>query len=184
MYFEAVCRDIRGISNICFTKHDHQLVKQVFFNYIKCKRSPKITKLVEVSCDHIWRCLGFRHRTSQLARKLLNFLPQPLHAMTRHLNKFHDFRTSFAFYIIKKLFFNKFVVMFRETDVRNFTNVPAHSLKIHSKTWIPFFQSLNSNISCTCSSNLLFSEKMQVNKINSRNIAKSYKKVPNFNMCL
>jgi hypothetical protein len=27
-----------------------------------------------------------------------------------------------------------------------------------------------------------FSRKMQVNKINSRNIAKSYKKVPNWNM--
>ena len=111
--------------------------------------------------DHMWRCLGFRHRTSQLARKLLNFLPQPLHAMTRHLDKFRDFRTSFAFYIIKKHFFNKLVVMFRETDVRNFTNVPAHGLKIHSKTWIPFFESLNSNISCTCSSNLLFREKFK-----------------------
>ena len=78
--------------------------------------------------------LGFRHRTSQLARKLLNFVPQPLHTMTRQLDKFRDFRTSFAFYIIKKHFFNKLVVMFRETDVRNFTNVPAHGLKIHSKT--------------------------------------------------
>ena len=84
--------------------------------------------------DGARRCLGFRHRTSQLARKLLNFLPQPLHAMIRHLDKFHDFRTSFAFYIIKKHLFNKLVVMFRETDVRNFTNVPAHGLKIHSKT--------------------------------------------------
>ena len=26
VYFEAVCRDIHEISNICFTKHDHQLV--------------------------------------------------------------------------------------------------------------------------------------------------------------
>ena len=105
--------------------------------------------------------LNFRHRTSQLAQKLLNFLSQPLHAMTRHLDKFRDFWTSFAFYIIKKHFFNKLVVMFRETDVRNFTNVPAHGLKIHSKTWIPFFESLNSNISCTCSSNLLFREKIK-----------------------
>ena len=28
----------------------------------------------------MWRCLGFRHPTSQLARSLLNFLPQPTHA--------------------------------------------------------------------------------------------------------
>ena len=39
--------------------------------------------------------------SSQLAWKLLNFLPQPLHAMTRHLYKFRDFWTSFSFYIIK-----------------------------------------------------------------------------------
>ena len=31
VYFEAVCRDIREISNIYFTKHDQQLVKKVFF---------------------------------------------------------------------------------------------------------------------------------------------------------
>ena len=53
VYFEAVCRDIREISNIYFMKHDHQLVKKVFFNYIKCKRSPKIMKLVEVSCHRM-----------------------------------------------------------------------------------------------------------------------------------
>ena len=156
-----MCRDIREISNICFTKHDHQLVKKVFLiiynankvrksrnlsrcRVIACRGCGKKFRSFRASCDvrclkprhlrHMWRCLGFRHRTSQLARKHLNFLPQPLHAMTRHLDKFCDFRTSFAFYIIKKHFFNKLVVMFRETDVRNFTNVPAHGLKIHSKT--------------------------------------------------
>jgi hypothetical protein len=80
------------------------------------------------------RCLGFRHHTSQRARNLLNFLPQPLHAMTRHLDKFHDFWTPFAFYIIKKHFFNKLVVMFREEHVQNFTCVPAYGLEIHSET--------------------------------------------------
>ena len=65
----------------------------------------------------LWRCLGFRHHMSQLTRKPIIFLPQPLRAMTRHLDKFHDFRTSFAFYIIKKHFFNKLVVMFHEIDV-------------------------------------------------------------------
>jgi inhibitor of KinA sporulation pathway (predicted exonuclease) len=53
VYFEAVCRDIREISNIFFTKHD-QLVKKVFFNYIKCKRSPKIIKLCRgVMSSHV-----------------------------------------------------------------------------------------------------------------------------------
>ena len=46
------------------------------------------------------RGLGFWHPTSQLARNLLNFLPQPPHAITRRLDKFRDFWTSFAFYII------------------------------------------------------------------------------------
>ena len=35
-----------------------------------------------------------------LARNLYNFLPRPPHVITRRLDKFHDFRTSFAFYII------------------------------------------------------------------------------------
>ena len=40
---------------------------------------------------HMWRCLGFWHPTSQLARNILNFLPQPPHAITRCLDKFCDF---------------------------------------------------------------------------------------------
>ena len=40
------------------------------------------------------------HRTWQLARNLLKFLSQPPHVISRHLDKFHDFRTSFAFYRI------------------------------------------------------------------------------------
>ena len=38
--------------------------------------------------------------TWQLMRHLLNFLPQPPHMISWHLIKFHDFRTSFAFYRI------------------------------------------------------------------------------------
>jgi hypothetical protein len=55
------------------------------------------------SCDHVeitWRCLGFKHRASPLASNVLKFLSQSPHAMSRHLDKFHDFRTSFAFCII------------------------------------------------------------------------------------
>ena len=43
---------------------------------------------------------GGKHRTWQLARNLLNFLSQPPHMISWHLDKFHDFRTSFAFYRI------------------------------------------------------------------------------------
>ena len=49
---------------------------------------------------NLWRCLGFRQPTSQLARNFLNFLPGPSHVITRHIDKFRDFRTSFGFYII------------------------------------------------------------------------------------
>jgi hypothetical protein len=66
------------------------------------------------------RCLGFRHRTSQLPRNLLNFLAQPPHAISRYLDKYRDFRTSFAFYIILKQIVRKLVAMFREQDARNF----------------------------------------------------------------
>ena len=41
--------------------------------------------------DHMWRCLGFWHPTSQLARNLLDFLPQPPHAIT-------DGSTSFVIF--------------------------------------------------------------------------------------
>ena len=43
---------------------------------------------------------GGKHRTWQLARNLLKFLSQPPHMISWHLDKFHDFRTSFAFYRI------------------------------------------------------------------------------------
>ena len=41
-----------------------------------------------------------KHRTWQLVRNLLKFLSQPPHMISWHLDKFHDFRTSFAFYRI------------------------------------------------------------------------------------
>jgi hypothetical protein len=50
--------------------------------------------------DHMWRCLGFRHPTSQLARNLLNCCTQPLHVITWLHDKFRGFRTSFGFYVI------------------------------------------------------------------------------------
>ena len=41
-----------------------------------------------------------KHRTWQFTRNLRNFLSQPPHMISWHLNKFHDFQTSFAFYRI------------------------------------------------------------------------------------
>jgi len=55
VYFEAVCRNSPKILNALFAKHDDPLVVGVYLNYRKCKRSPKFTKLVEVSCDRMWR---------------------------------------------------------------------------------------------------------------------------------
>ena len=45
-----------------------------------------------------WR--GGKHRTWQLQQNLLKFLSQPPHMISWHLDKFHDFQTSFAFYRI------------------------------------------------------------------------------------
>jgi hypothetical protein len=84
-----------------------------------------------ITCGDVWVLGIVRHN---MPETFSIFLPQPLHAMTRHLDKFHDFRTPFAFYIIKKHFFNKLVVMFREEHVLNFTCVPSYGLKIHSET--------------------------------------------------
>ena len=67
----------------------------------------------------------------------------------RHLNKFHDFQISFAFYRILKHFACKFAVMFREQDVWNFGSVPRYALTLHSVTWLSFFESLNSSRSRT-----------------------------------
>jgi hypothetical protein len=44
--------------------------------------SAKYRALAVISLDHVWRCLGLRHPTSQLARNLLKSCIQPLHAIT------------------------------------------------------------------------------------------------------
>jgi len=50
-------------------------------------------------------------------RNFVKFLPQPLHIISWHHDKFHDFLTMFAFYKIQKQNNHKFVVMFRVHDV-------------------------------------------------------------------
>ena len=52
--------------------------------------------------------------------------------------------------------------MFHEQDVRNFGSVPGYGLTLHSIPWISFFESLNSIIRCTCSSNLHFPKKNSI----------------------
>ena len=80
--------------------------------------------------------------------------------------RYHDISTSFMifglrlhFIEFKKQFVRKFVVMFREQDFRNFGSVPGYGLTLHSIPWISFFESLNSIIRCTGSSNLYFPKK-------------------------
>jgi len=53
-------------------------------------------------------------------RNFVKFLPQPLHIISWHHDKFHDFLTMFAFYKIQKQNNHKFVVKFRVHDVWNF----------------------------------------------------------------
>ena len=52
------------------------------------------------SWNFLWDSSVCKHRTWQLAWNLRNFLSQSPHMISWHLDKFHDFRTSFAFYRI------------------------------------------------------------------------------------
>jgi hypothetical protein len=54
--------------------------------------------------------------------------------------------------------------MLRQQDARHFMWVPGHGLKIHYISWISFFESPNSIIPCTCSSNLKYSKKINKTK--------------------
>ena len=54
-YVEAVSRNSHEITSILLSKHGDVLAVKVYLNYIKFKRSPKIMKLVEVSCYRMWR---------------------------------------------------------------------------------------------------------------------------------
>jgi hypothetical protein len=55
LYFEAVSRSTPEVSNISRMKHGDKVVGEVFFNYIKWKRSLKIMKLGDASLHHMWR---------------------------------------------------------------------------------------------------------------------------------
>jgi hypothetical protein len=109
--------------------------------------------------DHMWRCLGFKHLASQLTRNLLSCCTQPLHVITWLQDKFHNFRTSFGFYIIYKYLFRKLFVLSWQEDPRYFISVPGNGLNIHQISWISFFESPNYMILCTCSSNLKYAKK-------------------------
>jgi hypothetical protein len=63
-----------------------------------CRMPKTQTSLVCYHINHMWRCLGFSHLTSQLALNLLNCCTQPLQVIARHPDKFRDFRTSFGFF--------------------------------------------------------------------------------------
>ena len=75
--------------------------------------------------------------------------------------RYHDISTSFMIFGLHLLFIEfkntshvKFAVMFRKQDVWNFGSVPGYGLTLYSVTWLSFFESLNSIIRITCSSNL------------------------------
>ena len=85
---------------------------------------------------HVCVCM---HPTWRRPGNLLKILSQPLHVILWHHDKFHDFRPLFAFYIIWKQLIRKFMVMFREYDVREFGYIHEYGLKLYSKTCISIF---------------------------------------------
>ena len=141
---------------------------------------------LSISCIKLWFHAGdtqvSNHRACQLSRNISKFLPHALHIVSWLLGKSHDFQTFFWFYRIYKPFARAKVRMLREQELRNFQHPPRYGLKIHAGAWIWFFEPLNTNIRWTCSSNLKFSKKIQVNRINSLNILKCHEKLPNFSI--
>ena len=126
----------------------------------KTQTSPHV-----ITFDNMWRCLGFRHPVSQLARNLMNFLPQPPHAITRHVAKFRDFWTLFGIYIIINHFSITFLDMLCQREGWDFMCGCGYGLNIHQISWLSFFESLSSNISCTCSWNLNYVKKFKETRL-------------------
>ena len=69
-----------------------------------------------------------RHSVKPLPQALGKERVSGSDTISLHLDKFHDFWTSFAFCRIYKHFTRNFADMFRERDIRNFGSVPGYGL--------------------------------------------------------
>jgi hypothetical protein len=72
----------------------------------------------------VWDSKVSTHSTSQLSQNILKFLSQPLHMISRHVDKFHDFLTLFVFYTIFKQLDGKFTATLSEHGARSFRFAP------------------------------------------------------------
>ena len=92
---------------------NHETCQDVIISYVEAviKICEGFAQVVTYDAYHLvglftksWYFFGdssvCKHRTWQLAQNLLKFLSQPTHMISWHLDKFCDFRTSFAFYRI------------------------------------------------------------------------------------
>jgi hypothetical protein len=107
--------------------------------------------------DHMWRCLGFRHHTSQLAQNLLTSCTQPLHVITRwsrQVSCFSDFVRIFC----NLEFRTTFPVSCSSCHDNKMLDISCELLdtaSIYTKYHeYHFFESPNYMISCTYSSNV------------------------------
>ena len=82
----------------------------------------------DITCGDVLVC---EHRTWQRGRNVFKFFPRHTHMIRRQLDKFHDFRNSFAFFTIKKPLPRKLAALPREHVDRNFETVPGFSLNLH-----------------------------------------------------
>jgi hypothetical protein len=71
VYIEAVFRNSHELSSIFLPWHDEQHTGKVFLNYRKSVRSPKITKLIGVSCYHMYRLCATIEKISSKLRHLM-----------------------------------------------------------------------------------------------------------------
>jgi len=91
-------------------------------------RGGRFPKFTWITCGDVLVC---EHRTWQRARNFFKFFPRHTHTIRRQLDKFHDFRNSFAFYTIKKPLPRKLAALPREHVDPNFETVPRFSLNLH-----------------------------------------------------
>jgi hypothetical protein len=72
VYIETVSSNSHEMSSILLSWHDEQLTGKVVLNYKKPGRSPKITKLVDELCYHMYRLCA---RLEKILSKLRRLMP-------------------------------------------------------------------------------------------------------------
>jgi hypothetical protein len=131
-FFEHVGRTMLINQNIS-TKHRKGNVLETFSNFyhgIRIWYNDNSTSFMIFGIRQVEKS-WFVSIVRPTCSKLFQILPRHTHTIWRQLDKFHDFRNSFAFYIIKKPLAHKLAALPREHVDRNFETVSGFSLNLH-----------------------------------------------------